>query len=737
MPQRFPQGSSLRPDAGRKSVYCGKSADKAASSRKSAANSPRPPSVDVLSAAHVESLESRTFLSATYFVSTSGNDNNVGSISQPFRTIQRAANVALGGDKVEIRAGTYHEDVVAKHSGSAGKPIVFEAYNNENVVVSGADRVSNWSSYGNSIYKASMPWTLGEGNDAVYVDSKMMNEARWPNTSLDPSHPTLAHASSVSRSGNSITIHDGKLTQGAGYWKGATVHITPGQAWIAQTGTVTNSGPGFVTFNLQVLDSYEVPKAGNAYYITGTFKALDSAAEWYRDSSGALYLRTPGSDSPANHDVEAKHRLYAFDLSGQHDITIHNVGIFSATIKTDSSSHNTVMNGIHAMYVGQFQAYKNGWGVPVNSGIILNGPNSTLENSTIAYSAGDGVFAKGANSLITNNVIHDVDYSASDTAAIHTQAYGIKITHNTIYNAGRSGILHTGASHAQIMYNTIHDVSLQTTEAGGTYTVNTNGGGTVIAYNKIYNIHAGGFGSTGVFLDNNSSSFVVDNNNVSNVDNALKLNYICRNDTIYNNTLYGTQFSISSNKKGDWNGTKIYNNIFNARALVTSGGSVYNNSANSAVGHGAADFASGASGGDGGLVIPAEPPPAPTGRLATSTFQAENWSSQSGVAFDSFSGLGYADGGDWAAYTGINFSGPVKSFTAAVAAPAGHGGTIELHLDSAAGTLIGTLKATPSGNWHNYTSQSTTVSSVSGVHTLYLVFRGATGVANVDWFKFT
>jgi len=691
--------------------------------------------VDVLSAAHVESLESRTFLSATYFVSTAGNDNNVGSLSQPFRTIQRAANVALAGDKVEIRAGVYHEDVVPKHSGSAGKPITFEAYNGENVVVSGADRVSGFSSYGNSIYKASMPWTLGEGNDAVYVDGKMMNEARWPNTSLDPSHPSLAHAKSVTRSGNSITIHDPNLTQSAGYWKGALVHITPGEAWISQIGTVTNSGPGFVTFNLQVLDSYEVPKGGNAYYITGTFKALDAAGEWYRDGSGTLYLRTPNSDNPGNHDVEVKHRLYAFDLSGQHDITIHNLGIFSATIKDDSGSSRTIINGINAMYVGQFLPSRNGWGIPVNTGIYLNGPSSVLENSTIAFSAGDGVFAKGANSVITNNVIHDVDYSASDTAAIRTSAYGIKITHNTIYNAGRSGILHTGASHAQIMYNTIHDVSLQTTESGGTYTVNTNGGGTVIAYNRIYNIHAGGYGSTGLFLDNNSSGFVVDNNNVSNVDNALKLNFICRNDTIYNNTLYGTVFSVSTNHKGDWSGTKIYNNIFNARAIFTGGGSVYNNSASSSGGHGAADFASGADISSPALVLPSDNPTG-SGRLATGTFQAESWSSQSGVAWDNFSGLGYADGGDWAAYTGINFSGGEKTFQAGIAAINGHGGTIELHLDNVSGALIGTLKATPTGAWNKYVTESTTVSNVTGTHTLFLVFRGGTGVANVDWFKF-
>ena len=47
----------------------------------------------------------------TYYVSTSGSDNNAGTLSKPWRTIQKAANVAVGGDTVLIRGGTYNERV--------------------------------------------------------------------------------------------------------------------------------------------------------------------------------------------------------------------------------------------------------------------------------------------------------------------------------------------------------------------------------------------------------------------------------------------------------------------------------------------------------------------------------------------------------------------------------------------------------------------------------------------------
>ncbi|MDB5334337.1 MAG: galA, partial [Phycisphaerales bacterium] len=182
--------------------------------------------------AAVETLESRELLSATLFVSPSGSDTNPGSLSAPFKTIQRAANVAQAGDHVEIRAGVYHETVTPAHSGATGAPIVFEAYNGEKVTISGADPIGGWAKYSGNIYDTTMPWDMGAGNNQIFVDGKALTEARWPNTNIaDPSHPVNATMQSVS--GN--TIYNSSLNQPANYWKGATIHMAPGQGWEDQT----------------------------------------------------------------------------------------------------------------------------------------------------------------------------------------------------------------------------------------------------------------------------------------------------------------------------------------------------------------------------------------------------------------------------------------------------------------------------------------------------------------------
>ena len=65
---------------------------------------------------------------ATYYISPAGSDSNPASLSLPFRTIQRCANIAVGGDTGFIRTGTYRETVRPSQSGSADAPITFQAY---------------------------------------------------------------------------------------------------------------------------------------------------------------------------------------------------------------------------------------------------------------------------------------------------------------------------------------------------------------------------------------------------------------------------------------------------------------------------------------------------------------------------------------------------------------------------------------------------------------------------------
>ncbi len=74
----------------------------------------------------------------TYYVSTSGNDNNPGTLTSPWRTVQKAANTVKAGDTVQVRAGTYNEIVTMKTSGNATSGyITFQNYPGEAPIVDG------------------------------------------------------------------------------------------------------------------------------------------------------------------------------------------------------------------------------------------------------------------------------------------------------------------------------------------------------------------------------------------------------------------------------------------------------------------------------------------------------------------------------------------------------------------------------------------------------------------------
>ena len=741
----------------------------------------------------VEALEPRELL-ATYYVSPSGVDVNPGSLAAPFRTIQRAANAARAGDVVTVRAGVYRETVRPPRSGTAAAPITFQAYPGEQVTVSGADVVGGWSAHGGAVYKARQSWDLGFGNNQVFVDGRMMIEARWPNTTLDVSRPVKATIDSATAVVDPLTllgtanVTDAALTHAAGAWNGATIHFVPGQGWAGQTGTVTVSSRGKLTFNYKQRDA-QAPTKGNTYYLTGKFAALDAAGEWYRDpTSGQLYLWPPNSDAPSTHVVEAKRRAYAFDLRDRDYLNVTGFNLFAATVLSNPKSSSLRLSRLNAKYLSHFTLMETGWSQPNETGIYLNGTNNSITDSTVAYSAGHGIVVAGTNSRAENNVVRDVAYNAGDSAGIRTAGSGHLITGNTVYNTARSAIKISNTTQVRVTHNEIHDAMLQTTDGGGIYTFAMDGTGSEIAYNRISNITSGGWGGVGIFLDNNSTNWLVHHNVVWNVTHGMKMNYASKFNQVLNNTLAGLTSSIATSSNADFTGTVVKNNIFTKSVRYGLGATAENNlkpgidakfinslagnfqlqSSSPAVNRGKviapytngfvgaapdqgalefgrAAFPAGARLGNATPVPPPTPEPQPTPTPqpppaaainARSRIEAESYVAAGGTVVRGATNIGSLDAREWVKYGPIDFGAGVSSFTARLAVSASAaGGLIEIRTGGPTGTLLGALRTTSTGGWSTYAEQRASVASVTGVHDVYLVFR-SNGAAVIDSFTF-
>lgn len=90
----------------------------------------------------------------SYYVSVDGNDNNIGSLQKPFKTISKAASVARAGDTCYIMEGVYREVLSPSYSGTQKSPIVFKNYKDDNVVVDATELINGWTIYKDNIYKA-------------------------------------------------------------------------------------------------------------------------------------------------------------------------------------------------------------------------------------------------------------------------------------------------------------------------------------------------------------------------------------------------------------------------------------------------------------------------------------------------------------------------------------------------------------------------------------------------------
>ena len=78
-----------------------------------------------------------------YYVSSIGSDTDSGTLSRPWKTIQKAANTLQAGDTVFIRGGTYTEVVTPANSGTGGNYITYKAYPGENPVLT----ANNYSTF--------------------------------------------------------------------------------------------------------------------------------------------------------------------------------------------------------------------------------------------------------------------------------------------------------------------------------------------------------------------------------------------------------------------------------------------------------------------------------------------------------------------------------------------------------------------------------------------------------------
>lgn len=486
-------------------------------------------------------LAALTASAADYWVAPDGSDAGPGSSERPFRTIGHAAALMQAGDTCRIRSGTYRETVIPAHDGTATAPLVFQGEGDP--LVSGADPVSGWETHTGSVWRAPVDTDFGR-NTQVFVDGRMLTEARWPND-RDGNPFTPDGASLEARSDESglvsAALAASPLADG---WQGAVVWVMAGAKWSSWTAPAT--GFDVAATRLTVVPSrsswiltHMNPSKGGEFVVSGGRQRPDADHEWAYDAEArALYLQLPAGVDPRHAQVLVKRRFLAFDLRGRKHVHVRGLRILAATVDL-RDAEDCRLQGLRLHYVSHTRGGSTAGGLGEPMGIMVSGRGNVIRECEIGHSSGAGVDLDGRGNAVINCWIHHIDTMGCYGSPVALRGVGHVVSHNTLEVCGRDGLQPGGREHL-IQYNEIREVGLLTQDLGMVYRGGVDGGGTEIHHNWLHGNRAKACAS-GLYLDNYTHNFLLHHNLIWDCPGlALQLNRPSGYNLVVHNTVLGT-----------------------------------------------------------------------------------------------------------------------------------------------------------------------------------------------------
>ena len=232
-----------------------------------------------------------TFCSAQdkFYIAVNGNDNNAGTLTKPFKTLQAAlAKVATAKENkiaIYLRAGRYSPAKTIELTPELlnNRQLTISAYNNEAVTITGSIKIiPQWKTYKGNILQA--PIGRGLSIDQLFCNGKVLPMARYPNydasarvfngTSADAISPQKVKNWADPTGGYVHAIHNAEWGDFHYLIKGKI-----GDSLVLEGGWQNNR---------------PAPMHREYRFVENIFEELDAPGEWYYNSqAGILYLYPP------------------------------------------------------------------------------------------------------------------------------------------------------------------------------------------------------------------------------------------------------------------------------------------------------------------------------------------------------------------------------------------------------------------------------------------------------------
>jgi hypothetical protein len=519
-----------------------------------------------------------------YYISPDGIDSNQGTITAPFKTLDKGLNQASAGDRVIMRGGTYRNRAGwFQGKATASNPVRVEAHPGETVNLSAFGELVGWEPFdltgGKAIYRAPMPFTmcnesLPAGEDLLIWNGSVLNEAQWPPANIN-SYPQSIEGWAAVEDGQWISdptvekadvfakIYDSDLLDFPdNSLVGTYITILLGARWTLLSGKITANQGNSLTFVAKSPggSSFYKPDGRSLYFLFGSQQFLSYPGSWWRDAaSKTVYAWLPDSSDPAKATVEARQTDRLIDYWSRSYYQNYNLNFIGAGVNIANAA-GTVFEGCTFQWYSHRLYCPTSWAW-INPALYHNRDGLTLRDCDFVDAVGSVVAPEGAALVIEN-------CTAINTDGINFGGVNSRLVQNTVWKCPYGVIkLSNDLSNSKVKNNDIGHGGLFFTDGGLLLVARTARGTSVEVYN---NLLQGGqglsdgskefYGTAGLYFEDNTAQIKFHHNIIAKVTSP-SLN-ICGDleNVLFVNNVFDDSLGIAWWMNKRYHGCKFINN---------------------------------------------------------------------------------------------------------------------------------------------------------------------------------